>query len=162
MIVRLDLEDRGEPLADVDRARVLAGALQHLRSTGRQRLQMDARALVAAVLRPHHGENAELGQVRLAAETRDNAIELLRAQTMLRDQRGIRHRATSCIAPDFSACTTDSKMARPSALPSIDSQARSGCGIRPTTLRASLQRPAIADAAPFGFAASVTSPAAVV
>ena len=30
---------------------------------GRQRLQVDARALVAAVLRPHHREDAELGEV---------------------------------------------------------------------------------------------------
>ena len=70
VVVRFDLEDRGEPAADVHGAGVLAGALQHLRPFGRQRLQMHARALVAAVLGPHHREDAELGQVRLAAEER--------------------------------------------------------------------------------------------
>ena len=44
---------------------------------------------------------------------------------------------------------------RPSALPSTGSQARSGCGIRPTTLRASLQMPAMLLSEPFGLAASV-------
>ncbi len=39
--MRLDLEDGREPLADVDRAGILTGALQHLRSLGRQRPQMD-------------------------------------------------------------------------------------------------------------------------
>ena len=36
MIVRLDLEDARQPVADVDRARVLARALQHERSCRRQ------------------------------------------------------------------------------------------------------------------------------
>ena len=58
-------------------AGVLAGPLQHLRPLGRQRLQMDARALVAAVLGPHHREDAELGQVRLAAHERDDALVLV-------------------------------------------------------------------------------------
>ena len=57
-------------------------------------------------------------------------------------------RATS--APDLIDCTTDSKITRPSAPPSIDSHARSGCGIIPTTFRASLQMPAMAAADPFG------------
>ena len=79
MVVRLDLEDGREALADVDRARVLAGPLEHLRSLGRQRPQMHPRALVAAVLGPHHREDAELGEVRLAAEERDDALVLVRA-----------------------------------------------------------------------------------
>ena len=80
VIVRLDLEDRGEPLADIDGARILAGPLQHLRPLGRQRLQVHARALVAAVLRPHHGKDAELGQVRLAAEELHDAIVFVALQ----------------------------------------------------------------------------------
>ena len=70
MVVGFDLEDGGQPVADVDGAGVLAGTLQHLRPFGRQRSQVDARALVAAVLGPHHREDAELGQVRLATEER--------------------------------------------------------------------------------------------
>ena len=80
VVVRLDLEDRRQALADVDRAGILARPLQHLRPFGRQRLQVHARALVAAVLRPHHRENAELGEVRLAAHEPDDALVLVRLQ----------------------------------------------------------------------------------
>ena len=57
-----------------------------------------------------------------------------------------------------SACITDSNITRPSALPSAASQARSGCGIRPTTLRRALQMPAMLFSAPLGLAASVICP----
>ena len=40
-------------------------------------LQVHARALVAAVLGPHHREDAELGQRRLAAEHVDDALVLV-------------------------------------------------------------------------------------
>ena len=40
VVVALDLEDRGEPVADVDRAGVLARALQHARARRRQLLQV--------------------------------------------------------------------------------------------------------------------------
>ena len=52
-----------------------------------------------------------------------------------------RHARSS--APARSDDTTDSKRTRPSALPSTVSHARSGCGIRPTTLRFVLQMPAM-------------------
>ena len=52
------------------------------------------------------------------------------------------------------AFTMDSRMTRPSTPPSAGSQARSGCGIMPTTLRRSLQMPAMAFTEPFGFASS--------
>ena len=60
-----------------------------------------------------------------------------------------------------SALTTDSNRTRPSALPSAGSHARSGCGIRPTTLRCSLQMPAMLFSAPLGLAASVICPRGV-
>ena len=77
MVVRFDLEDRRETFADVDGAGIFARPLQHLRSFGRQRLQMHARALVAAVLGPHDGENTELGQIRLASHEADDAFVLV-------------------------------------------------------------------------------------
>ena len=46
-----------------------------------------------------------------------------------------------------------SKISRPSAEPRIVSLARSGCGIRPATLRASLQIPAMLRKEPLGLAA---------
>src|SRR4029453_4510 len=50
MIVALDLEDHGPAVADVDRAGVLAGPLQHVRAALRQAGEKDARVLVGAVL----------------------------------------------------------------------------------------------------------------
>ena len=51
-----------------------------------------------------------------------------------------------------------SKIHLPSSLPSSGSQARSGCGIRPATLRRSLQMPAMFCSEPLGFALSVRFP----
>ena len=68
MVVRFDLEDRAQPVADVDGAGVLARTLHDARPGRRQRLQVNARALVAAVLGPHHREQPELEQVGLAAQ----------------------------------------------------------------------------------------------
>ena len=93
VIVRFDLEDRGEPVADVDRAGVLARPLQHLRPFGRQRPQVHARALVAAVLGPHHREDAELGQVRLAPEEGDDALVLVRLEAVAFENLGVDHDA---------------------------------------------------------------------
>ena len=88
MVVRFDLEDGGQPVADVDRAGVLARALQDARALGRQLPEVDARALVAAVLGPHHREDAELGQRRLAAEGRDDALVFVGFQAVaLEDAR---------------------------------------------------------------------------
>src|SRR4051794_38111556 len=74
MVVRFDFEDSSKAVADVHGAGVLARTLQHALARCRQRLEVNARALVAAVLRPHHGEDAELGHGRLAPEHLDNAL----------------------------------------------------------------------------------------
>src|SRR5262249_53217631 len=147
----LDLENGGQPLADVDGAGVLARTLEHLRPFGRQRAQVHARALVAAVLRPHHREDPELGEVRLAAQALHDAAVLVRRQAMPVENVALDHR--TAIAP-----TTDSKIMRPSTPPTSGSHARSGCGIIPTTLRCSLQIAAIAFTDPFGFQASSSRP----
>src|SRR5262249_12227910 len=91
VIVRLDLEDGGTPFADVDRARVLARTLQHLRTLRGQRLQVHARALVAAVLRPHHRKNAELGQVRLTAEERQYALVFVGLEAVTFEDLRVNH-----------------------------------------------------------------------
>src|SRR5436190_7291509 len=77
MVLRLDLEDGRQSAADVDGARVLARSLQHPPPRRRQLLQVDPRALVAAVLGPHDGEDAELGLGRLPLQERDDAIVFL-------------------------------------------------------------------------------------
>ena len=82
MVVRFDLEDRREPVADVNGAGVLARSLQHARAGRREIAEMHARALVAAVLGPHHRENSQLGEARLAAERLDDALVLLVVQSV--------------------------------------------------------------------------------
>ncbi len=82
VVVRLDLEHRAQPVADVDGAGILAGPLDDARAGGRQRLEMHARALVAAVLGPHHGEQPELEQVGLAAHQLQDAFVFVRLDAM--------------------------------------------------------------------------------
>jgi hypothetical protein len=57
------------------------------------------------------------------------------------------------------APTRDSKILNPSVPPSSGSLDRSGCGIIPSTLRPSLQIPAILSRDPLGLASAVMSPA---
>jgi hypothetical protein len=83
MVVALHLEDAGRAVADVDHAGVLAGALNHPGRLRRQRAQMEARGFVGAVLVPHRRDDAELGDGRLAADQRLEALVFLRRQPML-------------------------------------------------------------------------------
>jgi hypothetical protein len=76
MVVRLDLERDGEPAADVDHARVLAGPLQHRVAARRQPAEQRRRMLVPAVLGPEQREDRELEAVRVAVEQRPDAPEL--------------------------------------------------------------------------------------
>src|SRR5262245_17812696 len=59
-------------------------------------------------------------------------------------------RHTGMVARSAAAARRDFRRTTPSAEPRIGSDARSGCGIRPTTLRASLQMPAMSSRLPFG------------
>ena len=88
MVVRLHLEGDGEPVADVDDARVLAGPLEHARPRRRERPEVDARGLVGAVLAPHRREDAELDVVRLAAEDLQDSPVLVGGEVVLGDELG--------------------------------------------------------------------------
>ena len=68
VVVRLALERDGEAVAEVEDARVLAGALEDALARRGQPLQERGRMLVAAVLRPEQREDGELEVVRLAAQ----------------------------------------------------------------------------------------------
>ena len=68
MIVRFDLERGAPAVADIDDAGVFARRHDDALAGRRQSLQMNARRLVGAMLRPHHREDAEFGKGRLAAE----------------------------------------------------------------------------------------------
>src|SRR3954451_18590563 len=60
VVVALHLEYDGEAIADIDHARVLARALDHLRARDWKGLEMDLRGLIRAMLVPHRREDAEL------------------------------------------------------------------------------------------------------
>src|SRR3546814_1321745 len=68
VVVTLHLEDGGLPIADIYHARILAGTANYLGASGGQFLQVNARAFIAAMLRPHDRENAKLRQVGLATQ----------------------------------------------------------------------------------------------
>src|SRR5271157_5539262 len=83
MIVRLDLEGAGPSIADVNDARVLARPLHHAAAVRRESLQVHSRRLVGAVLAPHHAEDAQLGERRLAPERFQNAVVFFRRDPMV-------------------------------------------------------------------------------
>jgi hypothetical protein len=74
MVVRLDLECDRDPVAEIEDARVLAGALEDALAGRRQPAQQRSGVLVAAVLRPEEGEDGELEMVRVAAEELPDSI----------------------------------------------------------------------------------------
>ena len=65
--MRFDLERNRKPIADIDNSGILTWTLQHSRTLGGQAPQVHTRAFVAAVLAPHHAEDAEFGNRRLAS-----------------------------------------------------------------------------------------------
>src|SRR5262249_51490251 len=129
MVVRLNFENRRQAIADVHSPCVFSRSLEDLRALRGESLQVHARTLVAAVLGPHHGEDAELRQVGLAPEELHNSIVLLGFEAVSFDRGGIDAHAVA------NAFTMDSRITRPSTQPSAGSAARSGWGIMPTTFR---------------------------
>src|ERR1017187_9059851 len=116
---------------------------------------MEARALVRAVLAPHHAEDSQLGVSRLAAEDLDDFLILARRELVLGDQvvcdgDGAHGRTSATGRAVCAAASMDSKTPRPSEEPISGSEARSGCGIMPITLRSRLRMPAISRSEPLG------------
>ena len=80
VVVRFDLERDREAVPDRDDTGVLARAGEQLvaRRGGRQRAEQGPRALVRAVLGPHHAEHRQLELVRVpAAEAVANGVQLV-------------------------------------------------------------------------------------
>ena len=77
MIMAFDLKDRGQPVADIDDAGILARPLQDGRSGCGQTPQKAPGTLIATVLRPHHGEHAQLLERRRAPQGLDDAVVLV-------------------------------------------------------------------------------------
>src|ERR1039457_5198231 len=84
VIVRFDLEGAGPAVANVDDAGVLARSLQYEFAARGQAFQMHTRRLIGAVLAPHHAEDAELSEGRLAlAEKSLDLLVLIGREAML-------------------------------------------------------------------------------
>ncbi len=141
VVMALHLEHGGLAIAEIDHAGILAGTLDHLRTRRRQLLQPDARGFVGAMLRPHHREDAELGQRRLASELFQQAAIFVRVEPMLRDDLicdAVSPLGRSCRDVQLSVSTSERNILVPSVPPSAASARRSGCGISPSTVRVSL------------------------
>ncbi len=126
MIVRFDLEGDDVAAADIDDAGVFAGALHHELAARGQLLQVHARALIGAVLAPHHGEDAEFGVGGLAAEDIDHLLIFAGRELMLGDDFGGEGGAHASTAAD--ACSMDWKTTRPSVEPISGSVRAFGMG----------------------------------
>jgi hypothetical protein len=74
--VRLDLERDRDAVAEVDHARVLAGALQDSLAARGKPAEEVGGVLVPAVLRPEQREHGELEVVRRTAEKLLDTVEL--------------------------------------------------------------------------------------
>ena len=83
MVVALHLEDRRLTVTNIDDAGIFAGATDHLRAGGGQFLEMQARGLVGTMFRPHHRENTEFGDIRLAPQRVQYALIFFCIEAML-------------------------------------------------------------------------------
>src|SRR5690242_18849651 len=108
------------------------------------------------MLTPHHRENAKLRDVRVPSQNGFDAQILFVSETVSMNK--IRRNRTSHAEVIKTDPNIDRSRGKPSSLPSRASQARSGCGIIPTTLRCRLQIPAMLRRLPLGFPAGVGSP----
>src|SRR5262249_7114112 len=68
VVVGLDLESGDEAVTDIDYPGVFAGPLYDEFAACGQSLEMDFARFVGAVLAPHHGEDAEFGDIGIAAK----------------------------------------------------------------------------------------------
>ncbi len=87
--MRLDLEHRGQTFANIHGSSILARSLQHSLSRRRQPPKVDTRALVAAVLGPHHGEDTQLRQGRLSPQHLDDAGVFISRKAVTFDSGGV-------------------------------------------------------------------------
>src|SRR5262245_28646060 len=126
--------------------------MHDVRALGGEVPEVQARALVRAVLRPRRHEQAKLGVGRLGRKDSHHLVvlgvgEAMRLPHFARD-RGLTHDRL----PTW--FRKDSNIWRPPSSPRIRSDARSGCGISAMTFPASLLTPAMLSCDPLGFAAA--------
>ena len=150
VVVRLDLEGDGQPVAHVHSARVLARAHEQVRPLGREARQELLGVLVGAVLGPHEGEHGQLER-RWA---RGRACRAMRSYSAsVRPSSRWRRRAVPALTPRAARrraprATRTGGHRRPS--PVSGSTACSGWGISPITFFPRLDTPAMSRAEPLG------------
>src|SRR5260370_1095519 len=83
MLMRFDLESGAEAGADINDAGVFARSLHDQLAARGQTLQVDLARFVGAVFAPHHAEDAQFGNVRIAAEDLLNARVLVARHAVL-------------------------------------------------------------------------------
>ena len=88
--MRFDLERDGVAPADVDDAGIFARPLQHRLAAGRKFAEVQAGAFIGAVLAPHHTEDAEFCEGRLAAQEADDFV-VLRGRELMRGNDFVRN-----------------------------------------------------------------------
>src|SRR4030095_16472860 len=87
MIVALDLEGNRPAIADIDNTGVFFAGFHQNIGPGRGKFfQFFLRTFIGAMVAPHNGENAQLGEIWFATEDFFDARELLGRQAMFRYQ----------------------------------------------------------------------------
>jgi hypothetical protein len=100
MIMAFDFECDCPAVANVDHSRIFfAGFDQNVRARRGKLLQFLPRIFVGAMLAPHHGKDAEFGEVRFAPEDFLDPLEFFRRKAVLFDQFG----CNNCIGVRFFA-----------------------------------------------------------
>ena len=158
MVVRFDLERDGQTVADRDDSGVLARAGDHARTARRERPQQRPRALVGAVLAPHHAEHRQLEVVRhTAVQAVADRLELLVGQPEptverldvghRRPRLGEGHRvpASSSGRPPVEAraalSTSERMIGSPASEPRIDFRGTLGVRHQPTDVAGRVEDP---------------------
>ena len=91
VIVGFDLEHHRQPIADVDRAGVLAGPLQHVGTFGGQLAEQRLRGLVGTMLAPQRAEHPQLQLARIATQGRNDRLVLVRTERHGRQREPVNH-----------------------------------------------------------------------
>ena len=97
MVVRFHFENRSQPVADIDDARILPRPADDVGGCRRQNTQPFARGLIRAMLAPHDGENAQFRESGFAAQNGENFSVFLRRQTMFGDRLGGDAKSIFCL-----------------------------------------------------------------
>src|SRR5215475_10839069 len=80
MIVRFDFEGRAPSVAHVYHACILSRRHNHALTCGGETFEMHAGRLIGTMLRPHHREDSEFNQVRLARKELSDTVEFFASE----------------------------------------------------------------------------------